>query len=87
MKVMYYTYVLRSKKDDNLYVGHTNDLARRLEEHNSGEVRSTSSRRPFYIVRTEMFSTRSEARWRERYLKTASGKEKLNRSLNDSVPL
>ena len=84
---MYYTYVLRSKKDGNLYIGHTDNLARRLGEHNSGKVRSTSSRGPFDIVHTETFDTRSDARWRERYLKTASGKGKLKRSLNNSVPL
>ena len=84
---MYYTYVLRSMKDGKLYTGHTEDLERRIAEHNRGKVKSTASRVPFVLVYSETFSTRSEARWYERYLKTASGKKKLKCSLNLAFPL
>lgn len=44
---MFYVYILKSKKDNNFYMGSTNDLKRRINEHNSGLVFSTKSRMPF----------------------------------------
>jgi len=79
---MYYVYVLKSEKDGKLYTGQTDNIARRLSEHNSGKVRSTASRRKFVLVHSEVFSTRSQARWREKYLKTPWGKKQLKSSLN-----
>ena len=73
----YTVYVLRSQKDGNLYTGHTQNLKKRLEEHNSGKVKSTALRRPFVILHSEECATRAEARWRERKHKTAWGKTKL----------
>ncbi|MBI5476194.1 MAG: GIY-YIG nuclease family protein [Ignavibacteriales bacterium] len=43
----YTVYVLRSLSDVKRYIGMTNDLHRRIREHNSGKVFSTKSRRPF----------------------------------------
>ncbi|MFA6079640.1 MAG: GIY-YIG nuclease family protein [Candidatus Omnitrophota bacterium] len=78
----YHVYILKSQLDGKLYTGHTDNLERRLFEHNSGKVKSTAPRKPFMIVYSETLPTRSEARWRERYFKTASGKRKLKSSLN-----
>lgn len=66
---MYYLYVLKSKKDKYLYVGSTNDLRRRLSEHNSGKVQSTMSRRPFDLRYYEAYLIESDARNREASLK------------------
>ena len=66
---MFYTYILKSKKDGNLYVGSTNDLRRRLAEHNAGEVRSTKSRAPFELRYYEAFFDERDARKREWALK------------------
>ena len=77
MKKMYHVYVLKSKKDNNLYTGHTENIEKRIKEHNIGKVRSTSKRGPFVLVYKESFNTRSQARWRERNLKTAWGKKQL----------
>ena len=73
----YYTYVLRSQKDQNLYVGMTNDLDRRVRSHNSGRVRSTKGRRPLILIYHEVYETKSEARRRELFLKTGKGREFL----------
>ena len=62
---MFYVYVLLSKKDNKLYTGQTKDLSKRLSEHNSGRVKSTRNRRPFELIHSENFLTRSKARWRE----------------------
>ena len=66
---MYYLYVLKSKKDDNLYIGSTNDLRRRLFEHNSGKNISTKGRRPFELRYYESYFNEDDARKREFSLK------------------
>ena len=76
---MYFVYILQSLKDKKLYVGLTENTAMRLHRHNSGHVKSTSYRRPFRLIYSESHATRSEARNREKYLKSYEGsREKLN---------
>ena len=83
---MFYTYVLKSRADGKLYIGHTEDLDRRLKQHNAGEVSSTKHRMPFDLVHSKEVATRSEARWQERKWKTAWGHKQLEKLL-DSVPV
>ncbi len=45
---MFYVYILKSRKDRELYFGYTENLVKRLKEHNLGLVRSTKSRIPIY---------------------------------------
>ena len=66
---MFYVYVLKSLKDDKLYVGSTDDLRRRLAEHNTGKAKSTASRRPFTLRYYEAYSKEADARRRESMLK------------------
>ncbi len=70
---MFYVYVLKSKKDDRLYIGFTNDLKRRFLEHNKGLVESTKPRRPFVLVYYEAFASEKDAILREQNLKRFSG--------------
>ena len=74
---MYFTYVLRSLKDGRLYKGCTNDIDRRLAEHNAGHTKSTSGFRPWEVAYFEKFETEKEARKRELYFKTGAGREFL----------
>ncbi|MFZ2150344.1 MAG: GIY-YIG nuclease family protein [Minisyncoccia bacterium] len=74
---MHFVYVLKSKKDGNLYVGCTHDLGQRLSYHNSGKVKSTKSRIPFEILYSEACDDRYEAFRKEKYYKTAKGKKEL----------
>ena len=69
---MFYIYILKSKKDNNCYIGSTNDLERRIAEHNSGLVFSTKSRLPFELVYYEAYRLESDARSREKSLKLRS---------------
>lgn len=69
---MFYVYILKSKKDGNLYIGSTNDLKKRFNDHNSGKVFSTKSRRPFEIVYYEAYKSEKDARKRESNLKLRS---------------
>jgi len=66
---MYYVYILKSLKDEKLYIGSTNDLKRRLSEHNNGLNRSTKARRPFELRYYESYSSEYDARTREYRLK------------------
>lgn len=66
---MHYIYVLRSNKDNELYIGSTNNLKRRFREHNDGQVPSTKSRKPFELVYYEAYKAESDARNREKQLK------------------
>ena len=69
---MFYTYILKSEKDENLYIGSTTDLKRRFPQHNSGLVKSTKHRRPFKLVYYEAYSAEKDARHREKNLKLRS---------------
>lgn len=66
---MFYVYVLKSTKDGNTYIGSTNDLRRRPQEHNSGESKSTKPRAPFELRYYEAYTSEREAKDREFRLK------------------
>jgi putative endonuclease len=66
---MFYVYLLHSKKDNQLYIGFTNDLKRRIQEHNSGLTKSTRFRRPFELIYYEAYKLEKDAKRREKNLK------------------
>ena len=66
---MFFVYILKSKKDKNLYIGYTNDLRKRLKEHNLGLVESTKTRKPLYLVYYEAYTSQQDATKREHNLK------------------
>jgi len=66
---MFYVYVLKSKKDLNLYIGYTSDLRKRLKEHNEGKNLSTRNRFPFRLVYYEAYESKKDAMVRELKLK------------------
>ena len=72
---MYYVYVLLSEKDGRFYTGSTNDLKRRLDEHNARKVESTKRRKPFLLVYYEACIDEKDARQREKYLKSGMGQK------------
>ena len=73
----FFVYILKSEVAEKSYVGSTNDLDRRIVEHNSGKSNYTSRYKPWKIIYTEVFSTLNEARLRERYLKSKAGRKFL----------
>jgi len=78
---MYYTYVLRSIKDNNYYVGSTKDLKLRFDQHNNGLVESTRDRRPLDLIYYEACINNNDARHREKYLKTYHGRMFIKKRL------
>ena len=75
--LMYFVYCLSSLARNYLYVGLTDNLERRINEHQSGKNRTTKPYRPFKLIYSEKFATRHEARTKEKYLKSGVGKEYL----------
>jgi len=74
---MFYTYVLTSKKDKELYIGFTKDLKKRLDEHQKGLVVSTAQRRPLKLIYYEACLNENDAIKREKYFKTGFGRRFL----------
>ena len=74
---MYYTYVLESEKDKNHYIGFTDNLNKRFDEHNKGLVLATKNRRPFKLVYYEACQNKQKAIKREKYFKTGFGRRFL----------
>jgi putative endonuclease len=81
---MFYTYVLKSKKDGNIYTGSTKDLRKRLQQHNNGKSTYTKGRGPFEIIYYEACLDEDKARSRELFLKTGMGKRYLKNRLGAS---
>jgi len=76
----HFVYIARCS-DDSVYVGCTKDLQRRIKDHNSGKVKSTSYRRPITILSYLVFTEKYKAFYFEKYLKTGSGRAFLNKML------
>ena len=76
---MYFVYILKCN-DGTLYTGVTNDLVRRVEEHNFSKLgaKYTKGRRPVKLVYSEKFVDRSRALIEEAKIKKLSKRKKLN---------
>ena len=72
---MFTVYVLYSEEFNRTYTGLTNDLERRLKEHNSKQNRSTKAYVPWKVIYKEEIETRIKAREREKYLKSGIGRD------------
>ncbi len=79
----FYTYVLRSKRDGNYYVGSTKDLRKRFMQHNQGTTYSTRWRAPFNLIYYEACLAEADARQREKYLKNTIGRRYLAKRLRN----
>jgi len=80
---MYYTYILKSSKDNFIYTGHTDNLVKRFKEHNDGKVASTRKRKPLELLYYEACNLLPDAIKREKSLKTGFGRAYLKRRLSD----
>ena len=83
----WYTYVLRSLKDQETYTGSTNDLRKRFKQHCDGQTRSTKGRRPLELIYYEMCKDENDARSRELFLKSGMGKRYLKNRLKGLLSL
>jgi len=82
---MHYVYVLLSLKDRKFYIGYSEDIKKRLEDHSSGRNESTKCRRPLELIYYEAHSSKEDALRRERYFKTDKGKSTLKQVLRTTL--
>ena len=76
----FFVYVIKSVSHGNLYVGMTQNIENRLLEHNRGKSTYTKSFMPWKLIYFEGLNSRLEARAREKYLKTTTGKNFLRKN-------
>lgn len=80
--MVYYTYILKSQKDNSYYIGYTQDIIKRIREHSKGLSKFTKLRRPYKLVFSKEFSIRKEAIKYERYLKLLKKRVYLEKIIN-----
>ena len=83
----YFVYIIKSKLDGKFYTGITNNIDRRLPEHDRGKrsTPSTLKRGPFGLIHVEVAINRRDARKLEKYFKSGAGREIRNEILRDMV--
>jgi len=74
---MYHVYILLNEAKTRTYAGVAGDVNKRLTEHNAGRVKSSRPYRPYKIAHVESFETLSEARQKEKFYKSATGRRRL----------
>ena len=75
--MQYYTYILQSHQDSRLYFGQTQNLEKRLQEHNSGQSKYTKPYLPWDIVAYKAFTDRKQALKFEKMLKNLHSRERV----------
>jgi putative endonuclease len=66
---MYYVYIIKSCRTNEIYIGFTNDLKRRIDEHNKQQALSTKSKTPWHLIYYEAYTSEKDAILRENGLK------------------
>ncbi len=76
---MYYLYILKSEVGNKIYIGSTSNIKRRLHEHNKGGTQSTRRFKPWYLLYSEEYKTKTEAIKRERQLKKWKNRQRIEK--------
>ena len=80
--MFYYGYILKSLKNNSLYIGYTSDLKERFKQHNLGRNRATKPFIPYKLIFYEAFLNRIDAKNREVYLKSGYGRKTIKTMLS-----
>ncbi len=78
---MFYTYILKSKKNGRMYTGSTSGLRKRLKQHNDSKSTFTKRDKPYELIYYEACMNRNDAESRELSLKSGLGKRYLKNRL------
>lgn len=80
---MYYTYVLESLKNKELYIGQSANLKQRVKDHNAGRSKHTKKNKPYKLIFYISFVNESDSKRFEKYLKSGYGRRFLKNSIKD----
>lgn len=83
--IMYFVYILRNKSRSFLYTGYSSDIERRIESHNVGNNRTTKKYLPLELIYYEAYCNESDARKRERFLKSGRGRDVIRKQLDNTL--
>lgn len=85
---MHFVYVLRSLRNNKRYIGHTSKTAEeRLKQHNKGDNVWTRQNRPFKLIYSEIYNSKTEAIKREKFLKSGQGRKFLDNHVSPVAQL
>lgn len=79
----FYVYVLHNPSKNFIYIGYSKNIKQRFQEHNEGKAKSTKFYRPLKLIFYEAYLNKSDAKRREKYLKTNKGKTTLTTMLTN----
>lgn len=82
---MYHVYILLNEAKTRTYTGVTDDINKRLAAHNAGRVKASRPYRPYNIIHTETFGTLKEARQKEKFYKSTTGRRRLKEMFFNSL--
>ncbi|NND34745.1 MAG: GIY-YIG nuclease family protein [Saprospiraceae bacterium] len=82
----FYMYILFSETRDRYYIGSSDDVQRRLQDHNTGRSKSTKTGRPWILAYSETFATRSLAVKREMEVKRKKSRNYIQWLINNAKP-
>ncbi len=83
---VHYVYILQSERNGRHYIGQTNSLDRRVQQHNDGRVRATKYMRPWVLVYREESADGTQARKREWWLKAQKSRLLLEHLIRHRAP-
>jgi putative endonuclease len=78
---MHYVYILLNEAETRTYTGVADDVNNQLVIHNAGRVKASQPYRPYKIIHIESFKTLSEARQKEKFYKSTTGRRRLKEML------
>ncbi len=82
---MFYVYLLKSIKNNKVYIGRSSDLKRRLKEHLNQKVKTTKSYGKVKLIFYEAFLSKEDSIRREKYFKSSKGRSSLRQIVRESL--
>ncbi len=82
-----FVYILKSDSTGKYYIGCTDDVERRVNQHNAGYSKATKGGVPWAVKRVEEFPTLAAARQREAQIKRMKSRKWIEQLLGERVPM
>ena len=82
--IHYYVYIIQSEKDNSFYIGYSHNPESRLTKHNSSTKGYTATKKPWKIVYTEKFESKTLAIKREKFIKRQKSTAFIIKLINGS---